>query len=335
MKLKEEKIYKGVVKRYSPLRAGGNHLSVEFLEDYSDKNKRLSLDFVEKSDALKKRLHEITIETNRLDIGGRYGNIISISDDLEWNVKLLVAAIKKLHPKERATVPGFISKVLKHYIVNEPVSTEEKLNHSTQNEVDDYQYIKSAQIYLSRLLMTDEDQSYEFYIPDQTFHISSFFRNLYLATVCPELMDNFQYLQLAKFLQLDFEDSINVKLNRRSLILMSPNFGKEISEIIAKLNFSYEKLHSVAKNYCDPFDQKISKKFVKELKEKFGKNEKLIKRFALKQVLIECDEEERNMFREYKMFLDLKEEDIKKSIERLEILREITPKLGKLSTVNQ
>ena len=209
MKLKEEKIYKGVVARYSPIRAGGNHLTVEFSEDYSDKNKRLSLDFIERSAALKKDLDEITIETNRLDIGGRYGNIISISDDLDWNVKLLVSAIKKLHPKERATVPGFISKVLKHYIVKEPVSIEQKLNHSTQTEVDDYQYIKSAQIYLSRLLMTDEDKSYEFYIPDQTFHISSFFRNLYLATVSPELMDNFQYLQLEKFLQLDLEDYKN------------------------------------------------------------------------------------------------------------------------------
>ena len=131
------------------------------------------------------------------------------------------------------------------------------------------------------MIITNENESYEFYIPDQTFHISSFFRNLYLATVSPDLVSSIDYLNLGKFLQLDIKELNEISINRHRIIGMSPNLPAEVDQIISKMNFTYDDLFSLAQKYCDPIDKQIEKRVKKELKEKkkkyFDLSENLIK----------------------------------------------------------
>lgn len=129
-----------------------------------------------------------------LRAGGRYGNLVSITEELFWDLTLLSRAMHYQNKStSRVTVPEIIARMHER-IIFPSVSLEgnDVINsvYRRNKEKFNYQSLEDAKIFLTRVFSVNDGpfDLVEFYIPQATYHPMDVFRNLYLSIIEPHLV---------------------------------------------------------------------------------------------------------------------------------------------------
>ena len=141
------------------------------------------------------------VRKKMVSYGGRYGSMISVSENLHWNLELLKRSMNYLF-KDSAThsVPGILSDIHRVYF-SQSLLGGKKLFGSEETPyfkgMDDK--IDEARLFLTRVFRNKIDCDLadvgsqidlsEYYIPELSYHELSAFRYLYLAILEPNLLN--------------------------------------------------------------------------------------------------------------------------------------------------
>ena len=333
MKLKEEKTFKGQVDL--------NYLGKNIKGNASFKKQSSKISSWEVQEQIYAR-HEINnspITLNRLDIGGRYGNALSITEETTWDLELLNRVIERNFTGVNFSKPKIISTVFNNFIRNGFTQARKSLTHEWW-ESEDAKIIEAARLDLSKVLPTKEGDLFEIYIPTETFHPNFIFRSFYLLTLYPDLLRDEEIYILCKAI-LNISSKVEAELfnshtsSKRTLrkplrrvLIKSTEIRKELVKDLINTKLNKEDLISSAEKFCKPITKKIT-----ALREKL-KDKKTLERFRSRptyEVLANEDNLSTKLYTEYRWILSCKEELITESIEKLEFLKTISNYLGSLS----
>lgn len=327
MKLKEKKIYEATVQRRVPIGLRGN-FDVEF-----ETNKKINPKILDVAQMQQNYLNKKSLGINKLDLGGKYGNIISFTDETNWYLELFCRALSKLNPHEpKMKKPNFISKVLELNLLSHLTVSNITLGDMDE-DVKLHSYFETAKIYLTRIIPMSNDKFYEFFIPKETFHKLHICRILNLFIVAPTLLTTDEILELIYFFDVKkgeergfYLDSLvknntisKEKLNELTLTLENRIFDPHLNKIVLKC----------AKNLINYFDKAIEKA---EQEHKAIKDNSLKTRKAFKKVF-GTNQALKNLHTESLMIThDLFSRDVlRETFIRMETLKEIRSSFGKIS----
>lgn len=331
MKLKEKKIYEASVQRNVPIGLRGN-FDVEF-----ETNKKINPKILKVAQSQQNYLTKQNLGINKLDLGGKYGNIISFTDETNWHLELFCRVLSKLNPHEpKIKKPNLISKILELNLLSH-LTVSNVTPRDMNEDVKLHSYFETAKIHLTRIIPMSNDQFFEFFIPKETFHKLHICRLLNLFIVAPILLTKDEILELIYFFDVEkgeergfYLDSMvknntiyKEEFNQLVLILENRIFDPHLNKIVLKCaksltNYFDKAINEARQEYKSIRDQSLRTR--KAFKKVFGTNQAL-----------------KNLYTESLMLTsDLFNKDVlRETFIRMETLKEIRSSFGKISDNKQ